>query len=163
MTYWGPTAALVSGGKQPQFEPLKSMPSKLCPTAIVPPDLSAPSDSVGAVQVLGLVDGVVRLDVEIGAASDRQAVLHARIASDLDVVCASGRGDKVLDVLGDVGRTAHAGRQHVAAAVHQRDLEALAVEALGDDGRRLAGRQVELVEVLRVLRRRVGVIDAPDG
>ena len=73
------------------------MPSKFCPTVIVPPDLTAPSDPLVPYQVLGLVDGVVRLDVKVGVASDRQAVLDARVASDLDVVRASSRGHKVFE------------------------------------------------------------------
>ena len=115
-------------------------PAKLWPIVERAARIEGTQNAVGAGQRLGRGGRVVRLDVEIGAAGHRQAVLHARVAGDLDVVGAVARGDEVLDLRGDVGRPAHAGGQHVAVAVDQGDLHVQAVQALGHDRRALARR-----------------------
>ena len=61
--------------------------------------IERPQHAVGAGERLSRRGGVVRLDVEVGAAGDHQAVLDTRVAGDLDVVRAVGRGDEVLDRL----------------------------------------------------------------
>ena len=81
-----PTAALVSGGKQPQFEPLKSMPSMVVPR-IAPlgfwrvaqrAALLGIARLLGRGDVLGGRQGGVGLGREVGPAGDDQVELGRR-------------------------------------------------------------------------------------
>ena len=107
-----PTAALVSGGKQPQFEPLKSMPSIVVPTVAplgfwrypsTPPCLGLP-DCWVAVMSWAVARVLCGLGGEVGAAGDDQVELGTRIAGDLDVVGAVVRGHEVVQAGRVIGR-----------------------------------------------------------